>query len=191
MGEITKKEDEWQRRATAAAIAAARKIAGGSGSLMNTPVGRLSDLQLGWIITAGIFGWVQTRVEQAIAEGLDHEQAVRMTGLTPSPCDVAVIHSILPALADQAAIDWSLPLSVWSKEMMSDFLLSAWQLINKAEIARDHGPGGILRRSAAAPAPVEMPMTTPDDHLSIPEFLRRTPPKDWDGKKGDEIPFDL
>ena len=147
MGEITEKEDAWQRQATAAAIAGARKIAGGSTPLMNTPVGRLNDLQWGWIITAAIFGWIQTRVEQAIEEGLDQEQAVRVTGLSPSPCDVAVVRSILPVLADQAGIDWSLPLAAWPQNTMVNFLLLAWELISKAEVARDQGPGKILRKS--------------------------------------------
>ena len=104
-------------------------------------------MQWGWIVTAAIFGWIETRVEQAIAEGLDQEQTVRLTGLSPSPCDVAVVRSILPTLADTAGIDWTLPLAAWSKDTMSDFLLVAWDLIRKAEIARDHGPGRILRKS--------------------------------------------
>jgi hypothetical protein len=147
MDEITKKENDWQDRATDAAIADARKIALGSSPLMNTPVGRLSDSQWGWIVTAAIFGWVETRVAQAIEEGFDQEQAVRLTGLSPSPCDIAVVRSILPALADQAAIDWSQPLSTWSKDTMVNFLMFAWQLIGQAELARDHGPGKILRKS--------------------------------------------
>jgi hypothetical protein len=150
MGELTKKENEWLDKATAAAIAGARKIANNSTGLPPmTPVGRLTDLQWGWIITAAIFGWIQTRVEQAIEEGLDQEQAVRQTGLTPSPCDVAVVRSILPTLADQAAIDWSQPLEAWSKDTMVNFLLLAWRLISAAEIARDQGPGKILRKSDA------------------------------------------
>jgi hypothetical protein len=103
MNEIAKKEDEWQAKATSAAIAAARKIVLGNSSLKVAHVGRLNDYEWGWIITAAIFGWVQTRCEQAIAEGLDQESAVRMTGLTPSPCDVAAIKSILPQLADTPA----------------------------------------------------------------------------------------
>src|SRR5262245_58030936 len=122
MGELSQKEDEWQRKATDAAIAGARKIVLGSGPLMNTPVGRLSDLQWGWIRTAAIFGWIQTRVEQAIAEGRNHEQVVRLTGLSPSPCDSAVVKSILPELADTAAIDWSLPLANWKPDTMTSFL---------------------------------------------------------------------
>jgi hypothetical protein len=143
----SKLEDEWQVKATAAAIAGARKIALGSGPLMNTPVGRLSDHQWGMIITAGIFAWIEIRVQQAVVEGLDSEETVRWIKLSPSPCDVAVVKSILPALADTAKIDWSQPLAAWSKETMTDFLMLVWQLINKAEIARDHGPGKILRKS--------------------------------------------
>ena len=95
MGELTKKENEWLDKATVAAIAGARKIAlNSSGLPPMTPVGRLSDLQWGWLVTAAIFAWIQTRVEQAIEEGFDQEQAVRLTGLTPSPCDVAVVTSI-------------------------------------------------------------------------------------------------
>jgi hypothetical protein len=152
MDEITKKEDVWQAKATEAAIAAARKIALNSTGLPPmTPVGRLSDLQLGWIVTAAIFGWIQTRCEQAIEEGLDQEQAVRLAGLSPSPCDVAVVRSILPMLADNAWIDWSRPLAAWSQETMTNFLLLAWQLITKAELARDQGPGKITRKSTQEP----------------------------------------
>jgi hypothetical protein len=125
-----------------------------------TPVGRLSDHQWGWIVTAAIFGWIQARVEQAIEENLDQEQAVRQTGLTPSPCDVAVVRSILPTLADQAAIDWSQPLEAWSKDTMTSFLLLARRLISTAEIARDQGGDKILQKSelseANNPIPFEL-----------------------------------
>jgi hypothetical protein len=147
MGEISKAEDDWQRKATDAAIAGARKVALGNGPLMNTPVGRLTDTQWGWVTTGAIFGWVETRVQQAIAEGLDQEQAVRLTGLSPDPCDVAVVKSILRELADTARIDWSLPLASWSPDTMTGFLMLAWKLIIQAEAARDHGPGKILKKS--------------------------------------------
>jgi hypothetical protein len=149
---LSEKENAWQARATEVAIAGAKKIALNSAGLPPmTPVSKLSDHQWGWVVTAAIFGWIQTRCEQAIAEGLDQEEAVRLTGLTPSPCDVAVVHSILPTLADQAAIDWSQPLEAWSKDTMASFLLLAWRLIGAAEIARDHGAGKmILRKSELA-----------------------------------------
>jgi hypothetical protein len=151
VGELTKKEDAWQAKATDAAIAGARKIAlNTTGLPPMTPVGRLNDLQWGWIVTAAIFGWIQTRCEQAIEEGLDQEEAVRLTGLNPSPCDVAVVRSILPMLAEKAAIDWSQPLEAWSKDTMVNFLLLARRLIGAAEIARDQGAGKILRKSELA-----------------------------------------
>jgi hypothetical protein len=147
MGALTHVENEWLDKATAAAVASARKIALSSGPLMNTPVGRLSDHEWGMIVTAVIFGWIEVRVQQAIAEGLDQEQAVRLTGLSPSPCDVAVVRSILPALADRAGIDWALPLNAWSGDTMTNFLLLAWRLLGEAETVRDHGPGKILKRA--------------------------------------------
>ena len=143
----SKHEDEWLRRATDAAIAGARKIALGSGPLMNTPVGRLTDHNWGMIVAAVIFAWVEKRVEQAIAEGRDSEQVVRLTGLSPSPCDVAVVKSVLPELADTAGIDWSLPLASWSPDVMTGFLMLAWKLISAAEVARDHGASKVLQKS--------------------------------------------
>jgi hypothetical protein len=132
-------------------IAAARKVALGNGPLMNTPVGRLTDGHWGWIVTATTFAWVRVRVEQAIAEGLDQEKAVRTMWLTPDPCDVAVVTSILPKLADEAKIDWTMPLQAWPKEQMTGFLVLVWKLINESECARDHGPGKILRTSKPPP----------------------------------------
>jgi hypothetical protein len=146
MDEITDRENAWLAKATEAAIAGARKVADSTSLPAKTPVGQLSDSQWGWIITGAIFAWVQTRVEQAIEEGLDQEEAVRITGLTPSPCDAAVVRSILSELADNAGIDWSQPLAAWSKDTMVNFLLLASALMTKAEAARDHGPGKILRK---------------------------------------------
>ena len=80
--------------------------------------------------------------------GLDQEQAVRLTGLSPSPCDVAVVTAILPTLAGQPGIDWTLPLEAWAKDLMTNFLLQAWRLIAAAETARDQGAGKILKQSA-------------------------------------------
>jgi len=60
--ETTKKENAWQTAATEAAVAGARKIALNSTGLPpTTPIGRLNDVQWGWIITAAIFGWIEVR----------------------------------------------------------------------------------------------------------------------------------
>ena len=32
---------------------------------------RLTDIELGWLIAAGLFAWIKTRAEQATAEGWD------------------------------------------------------------------------------------------------------------------------
>jgi hypothetical protein len=164
MGEITKNEDAWQRKAMEAAIAAARKIAGEfSAAPAMTPIGKLSDLQWGWIVSAVIFAWVRTRCEQAMAEGFDPEDAMRMTEIEPPPGDVAIARSILPTLA-KANFDWTQPLVAWSKDTMVKFLLLAWQLLNSGEVALKEGPAKILRKSDG----------------------KR---EDWD-TRGDDIPFD-
>ena len=108
----------------------------GNTTLMNKPVGRLLDSEWGWIVAAVIFGWVKVRAEQAAVEGLNDEETVIDTALTPNPCDVGKIHAMLPKLAETAAVDWSLPLSAWSKDVMTSFLLLAQQLMDKAEVAR-------------------------------------------------------
>ena len=165
----TVNEDEWQRRATAAAIAAARKIVlGGQAAInMNTPVGRLKDIEWGWIVSAVLFAWISSRAEQAMTEGRDVEQTIRLTALDPNPWDAGVIAAILPELAD-ADIDWSKSLNDWPPEMMVDFLLEALRLVRKGMIARDLG-GGITRKSTAAViarqtnAAAGGPLMTPDE----------------------------
>jgi hypothetical protein len=140
---VTAHENKWQDKATAAAIEGARKVAlsfrGKQGIPGTTQIGSLSDAQWGMIVTSMIFGWIRTRCEQAIAEGISQEEAVRATGLSPSPCDVAVITSILPTLADTAGVDWELPLNAWPKDVMTNFLMLAWELITKAEVTLDQG----------------------------------------------------
>ena len=82
MSKLTEKEDEWQRKATDAAIAGARKIVTLNGASVPamTAVGRLSDPQWGWIVTAAIFGWIKTRCEQAVAERYLLARTIRAEG---------------------------------------------------------------------------------------------------------------
>jgi hypothetical protein len=57
-------DDEWQRRATAAAIGAARGLVrDGSHIRSGTPVGRLGDTEWGWVFGAMLFAWIATRAE--------------------------------------------------------------------------------------------------------------------------------
>jgi hypothetical protein len=153
MGKLTEREDQWQREATSAAIAAARKIvtASDSGAInMNTPVGRLSDIEWGWIVCSILFAWIAKRAEQATAEGLDTERSIRM-GMHEA-WDNGAMASILPRLADVPGFDWSQSLNDWSTETMTRFLTSALELAREAMHARDFGGSSITRK----PTPDEL-----------------------------------
>jgi hypothetical protein len=168
-------EDQWQERATAAAIAAARDVVLDDNAInKNTPVGRLSDLEWGWIVSSVLFAWITARAEQAATEELDTEQTIRMTGLDRNPWDAGAIAAILPELAE-VKVDWSKPLADWPKETMVEFLLEALRLVRKGMIARDLG-GGITRKSSAdviarqTNAAAGGPLMTPDE-LNDPILL--------------------
>jgi hypothetical protein len=144
-------EDQWQRDATAAAIAAARGVIRMDGPIPpGVPVGRLSDTEWGWIISGVLFAWISMRAQQAAAEQLDTEQLIRLTALDPQPWDAGAVAAILPELADACSgLDWSKPLAAWSREDIIEFLLKAMPLIRKATIARDLSDKGVTRKSSA------------------------------------------
>jgi hypothetical protein len=132
--------------------------------------GRLGDVEWGWIASAVLFGWISTRAEQATAENLDTEQTIRMTALSPEPWDIGATTAILPGLADACpGIDWSAPLSTWSRKAMGEFLLTAMRLMQKAMIARDLSDKGATRKAGAstvarqANAAAGGPLLTPDE----------------------------
>jgi hypothetical protein len=164
-------EDEWQRRATAAAIEAARGVVQMDGPIPPaTPIGRLSDTEWGWVLAAMLFAWISKRAEQAAAEQLDTERTIRMTALDPEPWDAGAVAAILPELADAcASIDWSQPFTAWAKDTVIEFLLTAMRLIRKATIARDFSDKGVTRQSNAsviarqANAAAGRPLMTPDE----------------------------
>jgi hypothetical protein len=144
-------EDHWQRRATAAAIEAARKIIGADGVIPpGTPIGRLGDVEWAWIVAAILFGWISTRAEQAATEDLDTERTIRMTGLDPEPWDAGAAMAILPELAETLDIDWTRPFGQWPRETVAQFLLTAMRLTRKAMIARDMSESGITRKSSVS-----------------------------------------
>jgi hypothetical protein len=144
-------EDQWQRDATAAAIAGARGVVQIGGPVPpGTPIGRLSDTEWGWIIAAALFAWIGKRAEQAVAEEIDTERCIRMTGMDPEAWDAGAVAAILPDLVDECKdIDWSKPLAEWPRETMVEFLLKAMRLIRKAMIARDASDKGVTRKSSA------------------------------------------
>jgi hypothetical protein len=165
-------EDQWQRDATAAAVAAARGVIRDGGPIPpGTPIGRLSDTEWGWILAAALFAWISKRAEQAAAEDLDTERTIRMVALDPQPWDAGAVVAILPDLADACAdtVDWSKPLAEWPRDAVIEFLLKAMPLIRKAMIARDLSDKGVTRKSSAATiarqanAAAGGPLMTPDE----------------------------
>jgi|SRR6516164_1313056 hypothetical protein len=164
-------EDQWQRDATAAAIAGMRGVVQMDGPIPpGTPVGRLNDTEWGWVLAAGLFAWIGKRAEQATAEQLDTEQAIRLTALDPEPWDAGAVAAILPELASTCGtIDWSQPVTAWQRDTMIEFLLTAMRLIRKAMIARDLSDKGVSRGSDAsviarqANAAAGGPLMTPDE----------------------------
>jgi hypothetical protein len=164
-------EDAWQRQATAAAVEAARAVVQIDGPIPpGTPIGRLSDVEWGWLIAAILFAWIGTRAQQAAAENLDTERTIRMTALDPQPWDAGAVAAILPELADACSqLDWTKPLTQWPRESVIEFLLKAMPLIRKAMIARDLSEQGITRKSSAgaiarqANAAAGGPLMIPDE----------------------------
>ena len=167
-------DDMWQRRATAAAIVATRALISDRDAAIPpaTPVSRLSDIELGWLAAAPIFAWIKCRSEQAVAEGWDMEETLRLTALDPQPWDAGAVENILPDLAELPDIDWEKPVKFWPKKMMVRFLLEALHLINKAMIARDIGGGITTKRNSldemqrTASAEAGGPLMTPDEMKS-------------------------
>jgi hypothetical protein len=164
-------EDAWQRKATEAAIAAARGVVKHDGPIPPlTPIGRLSDIEWGWIVAAVLFGWIRTRAEQATAENLDAELTIRASGLEADPWDAGAVLAMLPDLANACPdLDWSKPLTSWSRETMTEFLLTALRLVRQAMLARDCSEQGITREANAsviarqANAAAGGPLMTPNE----------------------------
>lgn len=138
-------EDCWQREATRVAIEQVRAAINGGAVPPNTPIGRLSDIEWGWVVAAALFGWIDVRARQAVDSGVDINKSIRDTGIEPDPWDAGAVESILPELA-QSEIDWSKSLAELSREEMIAFLGDAYNLIGKAMLARDRGEQLVTRR---------------------------------------------
>jgi hypothetical protein len=106
----------------------------------DTPVGHLSDDQLGWLLCAGICSWIATRAAQAVDEGRAAiEMNIRDTGTEPPPWDAGAVEMILPELGAMSGIDWRVPIGRWSKSTMLRFLCTAYELMADAIAARNRG----------------------------------------------------
>jgi NAD(P)-dependent dehydrogenase (short-subunit alcohol dehydrogenase family) len=97
-----------------------------------------SQTASGWVVSTIVWGWVSSRAEQAATEGLDVERAIRVTKLTPNPWDIGAVRAILPELVKSCAgFDWTKPANAWSKDVLAEFLLASFTLIQRAVAARD------------------------------------------------------
>jgi hypothetical protein len=160
-------EDVWLRRATAAAIEQARAVVSGGAVPPNTSIGRLSDVEWGWVVADALFGWISARAEQAAATGIGAEESIRTTFLDPDPWDAGAIVAILPELA-AADTDWNKPLADLSRDEMVAVLGDAFSLIRKAMAGRDRDQGLVTRRTPAGTAREALaaaggPLMTPDE----------------------------
>jgi hypothetical protein len=164
-------EDQWQRDATTAAIAAARGVIQMDGPIPpGTPIGRLSDTEWGWVVAAVLSAWISMRAQQATSEEIDTERIIRLIALDPQPWDAGCTAAILPDLANECSdLDWTKPFTEWPRDVVIEFLLKAMRLIRKAMIARDRSEKGITRKSSAsmiarqANAATGGPLMTPDE----------------------------
>jgi hypothetical protein len=136
---ISAENDAWLRRAIVASIARAKDLVAPQGPIRSTTqVGKLSDSEWGWIVSTVVWGWISTRSEQAASEGLDPERAIRTTRVDPDPWGTGAIRAILPELAKSCAdFDWTKPANTWSKDELTQFLSTAFTLIQRAFAARD------------------------------------------------------
>lgn len=133
-------EADWGQRATQSAIDAAKGVVSGEGINARASIGSLSDIEWGWIVAAAIFGWIKTKSQQAVEEGISAEIPIRtMTHRAPEPWEAGAIETILPALGNIEGLDWSKPVGEWSKDQIVSFSWQIYRLTVSALAARDEG----------------------------------------------------
>jgi hypothetical protein len=144
--------DQWTRRAIAAAIAEAREAIGHDKAVFpDVRIGHLRDTEWGWIAAGILFGWIQTRAQQATLEGWDLEHTIRTLGTDPEPWSTGAIEAVLPKLFEACPdLSWDQPIAHWSRDAMTEFLATALALIRRAEIARDVAEARVAGREIRA-----------------------------------------
>lgn len=130
--------DDWLRRATAEAIAQAKKVVGTDGVPTRTPVGNLGDYEWGWIVSAAIVGWIDVKAQEAVAHGLTIERAILAAPGDPEPWDAGAVAAVLPQLAD-VVLPWDQPVGAWDKASVVKLLWAGHGLVAQALAARTRG----------------------------------------------------
>ena len=143
-------EAEWMAKATRSAIDAAREVISDNDINGRAMISSLNELEWGWIACAAVFAWIRTKSEQAVAEGVGYDQAIRaMPGRVPQPWDAGAVTAILPALGELDGIPWDRPIGEWSKDQMVSLLWQSHCLVEQALSARDEGSECKITQSVA------------------------------------------
>jgi hypothetical protein len=146
-------EADWDIKATQSAIDAAKAVISGEGINARAMISSLSDIEWGWIAAAMIFGWINTKAQQAVAEGCGYDIPIRtMTHRVPAPWEAGAIETILPALGSVTGVDFDKPLSQWSKDEIVSFSWQIHRLTDSALAARDEGAGDKIVQRLSQPA---------------------------------------
>jgi hypothetical protein len=144
-------ENDWQRRATAAAIAGARGVIQVDGPIPpGTPNRAALGCRMGMHRRRRPVRLDRDACRAGGGGAAGYRAHLRMTALDPEPWDAGAVGAILPDLASACEhVDWSKPLTGWPRETMIEFLLTAMPLIRRAMIARDMSAQGVTRKSRA------------------------------------------
>jgi hypothetical protein len=176
---ISAELDYWMRRATDASIDAARNVLGAQGPIRpGTQVGMFTKSEWGWLCSSAVWGWIATRAEQAATEGWNAEHAIRDTGLTPDPWLAGAIHAALPKLFEACPdLDCAKPVGEWSRDEITELLLAAFNLIQRAIEARDATETKVAGKPTSADivarqtnGSVGNPRMTADEFNNLPPF---------------------
>lgn len=145
-------DDDWDLKATSAAIDAARAVVSGEGINARAMISSLSDVEWGWIAAATIFAWIKTKAQQAVEEGCGYDTAIRtMAHRNPAPWEAGAVETILPGLGDLQGVDWSKPIGEWSKDAIVSFAWQIHRLTHAALAARDEGAVCNITRKLSRP----------------------------------------
>lgn len=166
-------EDEWQTRATEAAIEAARSVLTEGAVNPRAVVSGLSTTEWGWIVSAAIFGWINTKAKQAVAEGVPYDITIRNTCGNPGAWDAGAVGVVLPALGDIPGLAWQKPIGEWSKKEIVSFAWHTHKLVDAALAARDEGQKDVITKLAdeearAVNAAAGGPLMAPGELEDVP-----------------------
>lgn len=164
---MSKADDKAIKDATEAAIASARSVVANGDINQRAMIGSLSDTEWGWIVAAAVFGWIKSKAQYAINEGLSTEAAIRQTGRSPEAWEAGAVQAALPALGG-IELDWSKPVGDWSRDEVTQFAWHCYREIDGALARQADNTPNIVRYNTDAvgrelSAANGGPLMTPDE----------------------------